>query len=120
MSSVQARTPARKSAAAPPVNLAGRLELLEYYLEHYEDVSQCAQASLEWLARHAGIRQSLCLAVDADSSLLIALAASGITSEDVEMFSWPLTDVADPLVAALSAGAPVFFKAQRHNGHVSH
>ena len=65
MSSLQARTFSRTAGTA--VNHAARLELLEQYLAHYEDIVRCAQVSLEWLGRHAGVKQSACLAVDAES-----------------------------------------------------
>ena len=91
-----ADAPARRCAA---VNHAARLELLEYYLVHHEDLARCAQASLEWLARHAGVRRSVCLAVDGESSMLVGIAGYGVSNEDVELFSWPLSDTHDPLVA---------------------
>ena len=47
MSSLQARTLTTRSAGAA-VDHAARLELLEFYLAHHEDISRCAQASLEW------------------------------------------------------------------------
>ena len=49
-----------------------RLELLEFYLTHHDDIVRCAQASVEWLSRHAGIRRAMCLAVDADAGVLVA------------------------------------------------
>src|SRR5688572_24888701 len=98
MGSVPARAPARASSL--PVNHAARLELLEYYLVHHEDVAQCAHTSLEWLARHANIRRSVCLAVDGDSSTLVGLAGVGVSIDEVEYFSWPLTDTRDLLVGA--------------------
>src|SRR5919198_6126918 len=107
MSSLQARTFTRTAGTA--VNYAARLELLEQYLAHHEDVVRCAQVSLEWLARHAGVRQSACLAADAESSMLVGIAAHGAIGEDIELFSWPLSDTHDPLVAALQATGPVFF-----------
>jgi PAS domain S-box-containing protein len=118
MRSLQMRTSSRV-AAAPPVNHAARLELLEYYLAHHEDVARCAQASLEWLWRHAGVRQSVCLALDVEASMLVGLAGYGVPVEDVEVFSWPLTDTGDPLVAALSSASPITLKASRLNGHSS-
>ena len=90
MSSLQARTFTRTSGTA--VNYAARLELLEQYLAHHEDIVRCAQASLDWLALHAGVKQSACLAVDADSNMLVGIAARGTVGEDIELFSWPLSD----------------------------
>ena len=75
MSSLQARTFTRTSGTA--VNYAARLELLEQYLAHHEDIVRCAQASLDWLALNAGVKQSACLTVDADSNMLVGIAARG-------------------------------------------
>jgi PAS domain S-box-containing protein len=115
MSSLQARTFTRTAGTA--VNHAARLELLEHYLAHHEDIVRCAQLSLEWLARHAGVKQSACLAVDAESNMLVGIASFGTVGDDVELFSWPLTDTYDPLVAALHAPGPVNFKSYKANGY---
>ncbi|MGH9346815.1 MAG: PAS domain-containing sensor histidine kinase [Vicinamibacterales bacterium] len=96
-----------------------RLELLEYFLVHSEDVVRCAQASLDWLSRHAGIRHAVCLAVDAESNTLFGIAGVGVSSDDVERLAWPLSNVTDPLVAVLSAAQPAVFKASRVNGHAA-
>ena len=34
-------------------------------------VAGCAQASLEWLARYAGVKRSVCLAVDSEGGVLV-------------------------------------------------
>jgi PAS domain S-box-containing protein len=115
MRSLQVRTDARASAS--PANPAARLELLEYYLAHHEDLVRCAKASVDWLARHAGIRRSACLAVDSYASLLVGLAGAGVPVEDVELLSAPLTDAQDHLVRALAVGEPVVFRPPRPNGH---
>src|SRR5512132_3363124 len=114
MSSLQARTFTRTAGTA--VNCAARLELLEHYLAHHEDIVRCAQTSLEWLARNAGVKQSACLAVDAESSMLVGIAAHGTVGEDIELFSWPLSDGHEPLIAALQSPAPAHFKSQRPDG----
>jgi PAS domain S-box-containing protein len=114
MSSLQARTMTRTAGAA--VNHAARLELLEYYLAHHEDVVRCAQATLEWLGRQSGIRQAACLAVDAESNMLVGIAAHGSIGDDIELFSWPLSDSNEPLIAALQARAPIAVKPARSNG----
>src|SRR5215213_11200159 len=101
MSSVQVRTAASR-APVMTVNSSARLELLEYFLVHHEDLARCAQASLDWLARHCGVRRSVCLAVDGEASMLVGLAGYGVRSDDVELFSWPITEGDDVLVAALS------------------
>src|SRR4051812_15885091 len=104
MSSLQARTLTTRPAGSA-VDHAARLELLEYYLAHHEDIVRCAQATLEWLARYAGIRQSACLAVDAESNMLVGIASHGVVGEDIELFSWPLTDSREPLISALQSPA---------------
>ena len=117
MSSLQARTFSRTAGTA--VNYAARLELLEQYLAHYEDIVRCAQVSLEWLGRHAGVKQSACLAVDAESNMLVGIAAFGTVGEDVELFSCPLSDSHDPLIAALASPGPIPFKTYRPNGYAA-
>jgi PAS domain S-box-containing protein len=115
MSSLQARTVSRAQMSI--VNHGARLELLEYYLVHHEDLPSCAHATLEWLARHAGVRRSVCLAIDAESNMLVGIAGYGVPSEEVGFFSWPLSDARDPLVAALDAPGPLSVKAGRNNGY---
>ena len=83
MTSVQARGVTR--APVPAVNHTARLELLEYYLVHHEDLVRCAQASLDWLARYAGVRRSVCLAVDAEAGLLVGIAGVGVPIDNVEL-----------------------------------
>src|SRR5688572_22360646 len=104
-------------AAAAPVNHPARLELLEYYLAHHEDLVRCAQASVDWLSRHAGVRRSLCLAVDSDASQLVGLAGAGMPVDDIELFSLSLSDIHDPLVRALAAPEPTVIRPSRVNGH---
>ena len=103
------RTPLRADATA-------RLELLEQYLEQPEDLGRCIQASLEWLARRAGVRRSVCLVVDGDGTHLVGVDGYGVSHEEVELFSWPLTDTRDPLVRVLLTGQPAVFRASRTNG----
>src|ERR1700739_1115202 len=116
MSSLQARTLTTRSAGSA-VDQAARLELLEYYLAHHEDIVRCAQTTLEWLARYAGIRQSACLAVDAESNMLVGVASHGVGGDEIQLFSWPLSDNHEPLITALQASSPVQFKAAKMNGH---
>ncbi|HEU5255871.1 MAG TPA: ATP-binding protein [Vicinamibacterales bacterium] len=117
MSSLQARTFSRPIGSG--VNHAARLELLENYLAHHEDILRCAHMSLEWLARYAGVKQSACLAVDAESNMLVGIAAYGVASDDIELFSWPLSDTYDPLIGALQSSRPVPFRSYRPNGHAA-
>jgi hypothetical protein len=43
----------------------------------------------EWLEARCGVRRSVCLAVDAESGLLVGLAGSGVRTADVERYAWP-------------------------------
>src|SRR5215510_11180469 len=117
MSSLQARTFTRPIGSG--VNHAARLDLLENYLAHHEDILRCAHMSLEWLARYAGVKQSACLAVDAESNMLVGIAAHGVADDDIELFSWPLSDTYDPLIGALQSSRPVQFRSYRPNGHAA-
>ena len=117
MSSLQARSFTRPIGNG--ANHAARLDLLENYLAHHEDILRCAHLSLEWLARYAGVKQSACLAVDAESNMLVGIAAHGIAGDDIELFSWPLSDTYDPLIGALQSSRPVPFRSYRPNGHAA-
>src|SRR5687768_7451879 len=103
-------------AVVSTVHDAARLELLEYFLVHPEDLGHCAHAGLEWLARHASIKRSLCLIVDHEAGVFVRVASHGIASDDVEAFVWPL-DSRDPLVDALSVGHPTLIRPERFDGH---
>jgi PAS domain S-box-containing protein len=116
MTPLQARNLSRTPIAAPD---ASRLELLEYYLLQNDDVSRCAQASLEWLARYAGVKRSVCLAIDTTGGVLAGIAGYGVPGHQVDLFTWPLTDSRDPLVAALGSADPVAFRSARVSGHVA-
>ena len=116
MSPLQVRTASRTSTAP---SHAARVELLEYFLLHHEDLAGCAQASLEWLARHASIRRSLVLVLDPDSNLLVGAAGHGVAGRDAELFSWPLFDPKDALVSALHSPEPTVFRSARGNGHAA-
>jgi len=118
LSSVPLRRVSRTSA--PLVNAAARLELLEYFLVHHEDLPRCAQASLEWLARHAGVRRSVCLSIDGDAGMLVGVAGVGVSHDDVEGYAAVLTHLQDPLVRALTAPAPMTLRGNRDNGHGRH
>ena len=98
---------------------AARLELLEYFLIHSENLHRCAHASLEWLARHAGIKRSMCLVADTGSGVLVGLAGLGVPMDDVELVAWPLSNYRDPLVAALAAPGPTVLRAPKGNGAVA-
>jgi PAS domain S-box-containing protein len=111
------RTVARAAASSAP--RTARLELLELYLAHHDDLARCAQASLEWLARHAGVRRSVCLVVDAESKRLLGAAGHGVAKDDVALFTWPLGDRDDALVSALLGSGPTAFRPARANGQLA-
>jgi hypothetical protein len=104
----------------PLASASARLELLEYFLLHSEDLPLCAQASLEWLARHAGVRRSICLAIDGDAGLLVGVAGVGVSADDLEEYSAPLSHSHDPIVRALTAPAPTALRSGRDNGLARH
>ena len=110
----QARSLARQTLS--PAAEAARLELLEYFLIHHDDVQRCAQASLEWLHRHAGVKRALCLVADREAGALMGVAGFGVPADAVEVFSSSLADERDPLVAALAAPGLVMMRAGRGNG----
>ena len=113
MSSLQVRPVSR--TAPPVVSHAARLELLEYYLAHHEDLVRCAQASVDWLGRHAGIRRALCLVVDSEAGQLVGLAGIGVSIDDVELFALPLSESHHPLVRALLSPEPTAVRWTRVN-----
>jgi PAS domain S-box-containing protein len=114
MSSLPVRSEAR--ASAPLTTHARRLELLEYYLAHHEDLIRCAQASVDWLARHTGVRRAMVLAVDSEASQLVGLAGVGISADEIELFSLSLSESHDPLVRALENPGPSVVRSSRLNG----
>jgi PAS domain S-box-containing protein len=110
----QARSLARQTLS--PAAEAARLELLEYFLIHHDDLPRCAHASLEWLYRHAGVKRSVCLIADRDAGVLVGAAGFGVVADNVEAFTSSLADERDPLVAALAAPGPIILKSGRQNG----
>ena len=104
-------------AGGTAVHRGARLELLEFYLAHHGDVIACAQASVDWLARRAGVRRSVCLVVDHDASVLVGAAGHGVSRSDVGLFRWPLSDPDDALASALWSPGPTVFRATHPNGH---
>jgi PAS domain S-box-containing protein len=116
MTTLQARSVPRPTLSPP--RDASRLELLEYYLLHNEDIAGCAEASVEWLGRYGGVKRSVCLLVDPEAGVLMGIAGHGVPSGDVDLFAWPLSDARDPLVAALASADPIVFKPSRVAGQV--
>jgi signal transduction histidine kinase len=89
--------------------MGARLRLLEALVSR-ADISECAQAGLQWLRTSLGIEQSLCLARPIGDASLVVVAAHGsfgqTTSFDVSMDDWN-----NPLVTAVANRKPAFFPA---------
>jgi signal transduction histidine kinase len=102
--------PASVGVARPPSEstLEARLSYAEFLIG-CEDVAQCAQQSLEWLAEHARVREALCAVVDIASRRLHALAGHNVEPDQLTSFSLDVEDRAHPLVAAMFAGKPIVF-----------
>jgi signal transduction histidine kinase len=88
--------------------LEARLSYAEFLIG-CEDVGQCAQYSLDWLAEHAGVRQGLCAAADIVTRRLHGLAARSVDRDRMAAFSLDLEERSDPLVATLFDGKPAIF-----------
>ena len=88
--------------------LEARLDLVEFLLAS-GDLKASAQKSLEWLAAHAGVRQSLVLAVDHSSPDLLRLAEHGQSSEASADLVISRTDLAHPLVQAMERRPSSYF-----------
>jgi PAS domain S-box-containing protein len=98
---VAASLPARAvPRALGPSPLEARLALAELLLATH-DPAQCAQAALEWLLAHAGVRRALCLHPNAEHSKLVVLAARGVPATRAAKITLDLGQRHDPLVAAV-------------------
>jgi PAS domain S-box-containing protein len=97
-------------------NGPARLDLLEFYLTHQDDLLACAQASVDWLAKYAGIRRSVCLVVDDESRVLIGAAGHGVPRSEVSLFRSSLSIPDDPLASAVRDSAPSVVRVPRGNG----
>src|SRR5437764_12677100 len=87
-----------------------RLGLAEFLLT-CEDLEECAQHALEWLAEYAGARSGACLAVDVEHTRLsvIATYGPGMPRE----YSVDLEDRSHPLVAVAFGRQAVTFAERR-------
>ena len=68
-----------QSRRVPAASSEERLQLLEFLLAT-NDVTECAERAVEWLAAHAGVRHALCAAVDPSNTYLVGLAGHGLGS----------------------------------------
>jgi signal transduction histidine kinase len=88
--------------------LEARLSFAEFLIG-CEDIGQCAQHALDWLAEHARAREAFCAVVDVASRRLHGLAGHNVDGDDVTSFSLDVESRADPLVATLFEGKPIVF-----------
>jgi PAS domain S-box-containing protein len=102
------RTTAVRAGTRPPgAAAAARLELLESLLVA-TTAAQCAQRTLGWLQRRAGVRWGVCLAAHAgDGPRLVPVASVGVPARRIERFSVDLELGDHPLTRALLAAGPV-------------
>jgi PAS domain S-box-containing protein len=102
-----ARTTAVRGGARPSGAAAARLELLESLLVA-TDAAQCAQRTLGWLQRHAGLRWGICLAAHGgDEPRLVPVGSAGLARQRLERYSVDLALADHPLTRALLAAGPV-------------
>jgi PAS domain S-box-containing protein len=107
----------------PPVaSVDGRLALLEALLR-CEDVSDFAQAAIEYVVREMRAREVL-LAMrsdDPDTSYLVGVSGFGIEPSRISGLRVDVEDRSDPLVVALHAGAPTeLHDLDGRDGHSPH
>ncbi len=100
------------AASAPAAGAEARLALVEFLLE-CDDPAECAQAAVEWLGEHAGVRQAVCALVDAGATRLRGTAGYGVAPGKVARFGVDLETRDHPLVSVLAGSRPVFFRPAR-------
>ncbi len=89
-----------------------RAELAEDILSA-SDASAAARVALQWLGRHAGVDQGVCLLTNEEERRLGGAAADGVPSARAEAFSVKLDERDHPLVMALGGREPVLFGRAR-------
>jgi signal transduction histidine kinase len=97
----------------PGASSEERLQLLEFLLAT-NDVVECAERAVEWLASHAGARHVLCAAVDAANANLVGLAGHGLDRFKASEFRLELERRDHPLVSVLTRLQPTIAP---QNGH---
>ena len=90
-----------------------RLQLLEFLLAT-NDIVECAERAVEWLAAHAGVRHVLCAAVDTGNANLVGLAGYGLGRFNPDDLRIELEQRAHPLVSVLTRLQPTVIP---QNGH---
>jgi PAS domain S-box-containing protein len=74
-----------------------------------EQTADSARRALEWLSRHGGGKQGLCLVIGEDAKRLVGVAGYGLTNDQVFDYTVDLEERDHPLVKVLSAPEPVYF-----------
>ena len=103
-----------QSRRVPAASSEERLQLLEFLLAT-NDIAECAERSVEWLATHAGVRHALCAAVDANNTYLIGLAGHGLEPFSATDFKLELDQRSHPIVTALSRLQPAVLPLNGHS-----
>ena len=97
----------------PPVpDAQARLALAEQLLA-CDAARPCAEAVVEWLARHARTSAVACLVPEERGDRLRCLAARGVTEAQRATLEAAVDGAAPPLAEVLSHAAPRFFPAPR-------
>jgi PAS domain S-box-containing protein len=105
----------RTGTRSPGAGSAARLELLESLLVA-NTAAQCAERTLSWLQRRAGISWGVCMAAHAgEGPRLVPVASIGVPAQRIEQFSVDLELADHPLTRALLAAGPVMISP---NGRV--
>src|SRR5581483_2808463 len=85
-----------------------KLELVEFLLGS-DDLVQCAQRGLLWLAVHTPCTRSLIALGEVEPSKLVVVASEGVSSVTADEFLVDIEDRRNPLVAVLAGTEPVHF-----------
>jgi signal transduction histidine kinase len=106
--------PASSSAPLRPAESGAlaRLALAEHLIAS-DDPVECAQRSVDWLARHAGAKAAICALLDQDTEELRPLAGCGVTQAQLKRFAVHRDEDGHPMAVALSRSAPIVFENGR-------
>ena len=85
-----------------------RLALVEFLLAS-GDLQASARESVEWLAVHAGVRQSVVLVVEHSRPDLLLLGEHGMSSAAIAELAISRDDLSHPLVQAMERRSPSYF-----------
>lgn len=118
---IRSRTP--RQAVLPP-GADERVALVDAVLAA-PNAAACAQVTLQWLGRYAGVEQGACAVVDHASRTLRGVAGDGVAHARVESFVIDLanreTGYRDhPLAVALASREPMYFPPRAAGAGVLH